>query len=119
MNLNIFFHSLPRTWQDISELRILQLIAEHINANVYIRQNGKRVDVNAANRDSVLQVISLFEDFPLQSSKHKEFLIWKEFVQSSIQWSSKGSLYPFEQVHSHFESLAKQLQEIQDNPNSS
>jgi hypothetical protein len=91
-----------------------------LNANLYIRQNGKRVDVNAVNRDSVLQVIFLFDNFPLQSSKHKEFLIWKQFVQSSIQWSStKGSLHSFEQIRSHFESLTKQLQQIQNDPNSS
>jgi hypothetical protein len=96
---------------------------------VDIRQNGKRVDVNAVNRDSVLQVIFLFEtsidvlfstSITAVGSKHNEFLIWKQFVQSSIQWSStKGSLHSFEQIRSHFESLTKQLQQIQNDPSSS
>lgn len=44
---------------------------------------------------------------------HQEFLIWKQFVESSAQWSyTKQSFDSFERVRPHFEALAKRLLQI-------
>ena len=78
------------------------------------RLDGRRADVNVASRESAQQVIDLFKAYPLQSRKHQEILIWKQFVESSAQWSyTKQSFDSFERVRPHFEALAKRLLQIQ------
>jgi hypothetical protein len=87
---NDYYHKFKHIFsfsRDITELQILQLIGASIGGNVYIREDGRRADVNVASRESAQQVIDLFKAYPLQSRKHQEFLIWKQFVESSAQWS--------------------------------
>jgi hypothetical protein len=66
--------------RDISEIEIIKLIAEYFGVNYYIRTNGDRVDVNLTNIKDCLNLIQFFNKYPLQSRKHQEFLIWRDFV---------------------------------------
>jgi LAGLIDADG endonuclease len=55
----------------------MQLIAEYFLAKHYSRINGARVDLNIASLEAALHLVDFFDTYPLQSSKHNEFLIWR------------------------------------------
>jgi LAGLIDADG endonuclease len=64
--------------RDISELIIIKLIAEYLEANVFIRTNISHV--NIASLENCEYLIKFLDKYPLQSRKHQEYLIWREFV---------------------------------------
>ena len=66
--------------RDISELKIIKLIAEYLETKVFIRTDVSRVDVNIASLKNCEYLISFLDKYPLQSSKHQEYLIWRNFV---------------------------------------
>jgi len=67
--------------REISEIYIIKKISEHLGANLFIRKNENRVDVNISNLDSCIYLIRFLDLYPLQSNKNDEYLIWREFVQ--------------------------------------
>ena len=77
------YHKLRHTFgfsRDKSELMIIKLIAEYLGAKTYIRTDGNRVDVNITSLEICDYLISFLDKYPLQSSKHQEYLIWRDFV---------------------------------------
>jgi len=66
--------------RNISELKIINLIAEYLEANVFIRTDVSRVDINIANLENCEYLIKFLDKYPFQSSKHQEYLIWRDFV---------------------------------------
>lgn len=106
--------------RDISELYIIKLIAEHLGANVFIRKDGNRVDVNISNLESCMYLIRFLDMYPLQSSKHHEFLIWREFVRSSYNFNqSKNMMVSLDNSAAYFISLVEKLKDIRDDTASS
>lgn len=67
------------------------VIADYFNTEVIYRSNGKRLDINVGNLEGVLGVVRFFEKFPLQSSKHDLFLIWRDFVLLAYSKTRLGS----------------------------
>jgi hypothetical protein len=51
-----------------------QVIANYLGLSLYTRSDG-RVDVMAQSREQALDVAQFFNKYPLQSHKHKEFMV--------------------------------------------
>lgn len=102
--------------RDISELNILNLIAEHLEAKIFIRTDGNRVDVNIARLDTCLFLIKFFDKYPLQSSKHQEYLIWREFVIKAKGFNSSNPLIKIslDEIILDFHKLIDKLASIRD-----
>ena len=92
--------------RNIAELSLLNLIAEYLNAKTYVRSDGSRVDVNIASLDSCEYLIKhFFEKFPIQSSKHQEYLIWRDFVIRAKRLNQSKSLIRLDNNISNFHKL--------------
>jgi hypothetical protein len=72
----------------IDDINTLQLLRDHLgvgNININPRKNNEKWHPLASWRCAAIQdlietVVPLFDKFPLQSKKGKEFLLWKELV---------------------------------------
>ena len=102
--------------RDISELNILNLIAEYLEAKTYVRTYGSRVDVNIAKLDTCEYLIKFFDKYPLQSSKHQEYLIWRDFVIRAKGFNDSNSLIgsSLDIIISDFHNLVEKLASIRD-----
>lgn len=83
--------------RDISELELVKLIADYLEAKTYVRKLGDRVDINIAGLEQCINLITFFDRYPLQSIKHKEYLIWREYCLRAknlrdIPFKFRGSL---------------------------
>jgi hypothetical protein len=106
--------------REISEIYIIEKISEHFGANLFIRKNENRVDVNISNLDSCIYLIRFLEIYPLQSNKNEEFLIWREFVQRAyILNQSKYGSRNLDINIPDFLKLVDKLHDIRDNITSS
>ena len=52
----------------------------YLGVSCYVRTDG-RVDVMAQSNDEGLCIVSFFDEYPLQSYKHDQYLIWRDYVQ--------------------------------------
>lgn len=89
------YHKLKNAFsfsRDISELNIMILIAEYLEAKTFVRADDSRVDVNIASLDACENLIHFFNRYPLQSSKHQEYLIWRDFVIKAKGFNNSNSL---------------------------
>lgn len=100
--------------RNIQELDILNLIAEYLGANVFVRKDGTRVDVNVSNLDACKNLIKFLDKHPLQSSKHQEYLIWREFVVSAKSFNNSYISGSLDNYISHFQSLIDKLNQLRD-----
>lgn len=99
--------------RDISDLNIMIVIADYFNTEIIYRSNGKRLDINIANLEGVLGVVRFFNKYPLQSSKHDQFLIWRDFVllaNSKTRLGAKNA--PIEQTINLFLELSEKFNKV-------
>jgi ABC-type transporter lipoprotein component MlaA len=69
--------------RNISEIKIKKKIANYLEANIFIRTDETRADINITSIENCENLIKFLDKYPLQSSKHQEYLIWREFVLKS------------------------------------
>jgi hypothetical protein len=89
------------------------VIADYFNTEIIYRSNGKRLDINIANLEGVLGVVRFFNKYPLQSSKHDQFLIWRDFVllaNSKTRLGAKNA--PIEQTINLFLELSEKFNKV-------
>jgi hypothetical protein len=113
------YHKLRHTFsfsRDISELNIMILIAEYLEAKTFVRANDSRVDVNIASLDACENLIHFFNRYPLQSSKHQEYLIWRDFVIKAKGFNNSNSLIisSLDNIIPNFQNLVEKLNSIRD-----
>jgi LAGLIDADG endonuclease len=75
---------------NVTELLLMQVVAEYLGANLYLRADGERVDLNIANLESALSLVNFFNQYPLQSAKHAQFLVWGQFVGLASKHRGSG-----------------------------
>ena len=114
-NIHFLFLALARR-SDISELNIINLIAEYLEAKTYIRKDGRRVDVNIARLDTCEYLIKFFYKYPFQSSKHQEYLIFRDFVIRAKGFNESNYLIrsSLDNIISDFHNLVEKLDNIRD-----
>ena len=98
--------------RDISELKIIKLIAEYLEAKTYVRTDGSHVDVNIVRLDTCEYLIKFFDKYPLQSSKHQEYLIWREFVIIAKGFNESNPLSSLDNIIFYFHKLVDKLASI-------
>lgn len=67
--------------RNIEHIDIISALCNYLQGNLIRRSNGERVDLNINNLQSALNLIKFFESYPLESTKHAQFLIFKQFVE--------------------------------------
>lgn len=100
--------------RDISEISICRLLAEFLGGNLYIRRDKSRVDVDIVSLESCENLVKFFNDYPIQSIRLQEYLIWQEFILNARQFrnSNKTIFGNLDQNLSIFFKLIKKLEEI-------
>jgi hypothetical protein len=99
-------------------LYIINLIAEHLGANVFIRKNGARVDVNISSLAGCLFMIKFLYSYPLKSTKMNEFYVWREFVQTAYNISGYPSI-DLNKNRPDFSQLIDKLHSVREDSSSS
>jgi len=77
--------------RNIVELPTISLLASYFEATVNQRSDGSRADVNIYGIKSCIEVVNLFESFPLLSCKQDEFNVWAKIVQDKERLQIKTS----------------------------
>lgn len=77
--------------RDISEIEIMKVIADYFNTEIFVRSDDKRVDITINRLEIALKLIPFFDNYPLQSTKNEQYLIWKDFIILANSHISIGS----------------------------
>ena len=67
--------------RNIEHIEIISALCDYLQGNLIRRSNEERVDLNINSIHAALNLISFFERYPLESTKHAKFLIFKQFVE--------------------------------------
>jgi len=53
---------------NVAELLLIRVIADYLDARLYLRTSGQRVDINITSLEGALTLVNFFNNFPLQSN---------------------------------------------------
>lgn len=67
---------------NITALSLVELLAKVMNCTHYIRRSKDRVDLMGQTTRECEEICHFFDNFPLQSYKQSQFLVWKKYVES-------------------------------------
>ena len=77
--------------RNIKELPLISLLASYFEVTAHPRSDGSRADVNIYSIKSCIEVVNLFESFPLLSCKQDEFSVWAKIVQDKEKLKVKST----------------------------
>ena len=82
------------------------------------RSDGSRADVNIYSIKSCIEVVNLFEFFPLLSCKQDEFNVWAKIVQDKEKLGVRSTKTSLSVFMKHFSDLDLELDRIRKRNNS-
>lgn len=103
--------------RSIDELPIISLLASYFEVTANQRSDGSRADVNIYGK-SCIEVVNLFEVYPLLSCKQDEFNVWAKIVQDKEKLQGRNSKISLSRYMKHFIDLDLELDRIRKHNNS-
>jgi LAGLIDADG endonuclease len=61
----------------------MDAIADYLGAYLYIRKTELRIDLQICSLGAAGCLVNFFDRYPLESTKHAQFLLFKEFVEAA------------------------------------
>lgn len=61
---------------------LAEAMAEYLGLVTYVRNGEQRIDMFAQSTLEATNLVYFFNDYPLQSYKNDQFIVWKKFVES-------------------------------------
>lgn len=104
--------------RNIKELPLISLLASYFEVTAHPRSDGSRADVNIYSIKSCIEVVNLFESFPLLSCKQYEFSVWAKIVQDKEKLKVKSTKTSLSLYMKHFLDLDLELDRIRKRNNS-
>ena len=95
--------------RNIVELPLLTLLASYFGVTVNQRSDNLRVDVNIYKLDKNMDIVDLFESYPLMSCKQKEFEIWARIIKDAVKLRRRPCKISLSRYIKHFFDLNEKL----------
>jgi len=110
---NCLFHRFT-AGRNIRDILIMSAIADYLGANLYIRSNEERIDLQIHSLISASCLVNFFNTYHLESSKHAQFLIFTEFVRLANSYYSLPGMKKAKLGNNvdHFIKLSEQLTKL-------
>ena len=98
--------------RSITELSLLTLLASYFGVTINQRSDNLRVDVNIYGLHKNMDIVDLFESYPLMSCKQEEFEIWATAIKYAIKLRRRSSKISLSVYIKHFFDLSEKLDRV-------
>jgi hypothetical protein len=104
--------------RSIAELPIITLLASYFEVTPNLRSDGLRTDVNIYGLKRALEIVNLFDAYPLLSCKQDEFKVWAKIVNDLESLQHRSSGLSLTRYMKHFLDLGLELDTVRKRNNS-
>lgn len=104
--------------RSIAELPIITLLASYFEVTLNLRSDGLRADVNIYGVNRIIEIVNLFDSYPLLSCKQDEFKVWAKIVNDLERLQHRSSSISLTRYMQHFFDLGQELDTVRKRNNS-
>lgn len=103
---------------DYEALPLAKILASFLGVSIITRKNLERVDIIAQSTEESQLIINFLNEFPLQSSKNEQYLVWRQYVidisfdrEINFQRGNNPLKYSSNRSN-HYEKLIKKIDDL-------